>query len=109
MCSQDLPTDLANFDLTQLESIFDKSNDTMDVEEDVASWLDSLCANNATNNSKPEVLHQLTTTGSKQTGSQLLHLIELNGNTNGDLSSIMMSRGDPLMGSANNMRQDLLE
>ena len=38
-----------------------------------------------------------------------VNFVNGNGNTNGDLSSIMMSRGDPLMGSANNMRQDLLE
>ena len=99
--SQDLPADLANFDCTHFESMFDKSND-MDVEEDVASWLDSLCANsNASSNSKLVAqprLNELTQP----------HLNELNGNRHGlsDLS-VMMSRGDPLMGSANNMRHDL--
>ena len=83
----ELPADLSNFDLTHLESMFDKQpNHSMDIEEDVASWLDSLSANHHSNMEK---------TNQSSGKMQLNH--ELNGNSIGDL----MPRGDPLMGSSN--------
>ena len=102
--SQDLITDF-QFDLSQFESqmdMLDKAPDMdVDYSDDISSWLKGLQDNNAT---------QLNST--QITKPQLIS--ELNGNR--DLNNLglestlehfpMLSKGDPLMGSANNMRQD---
>ena len=118
-----LSMDLTNFDPSHVESIFDRqsgsngvsnngignsnmidgTSGTMDVEDDVASWLDSLCSEQQ-NNQQQQVTElgvlQSRNLVSQQIVSQGLNgtpwtvKSELNGN-NGDL----MPRGDPLMGS----------
>ena len=111
-----LSMDLTNFDPSHVESMFDKqtvpsstlgnsniidgTSGTMDVEDDVASWLDSLCSQN-NQHSVPMVpngtgISTNGTTGSSTTTAWTVKS-ELNGN-NGDL----MPRGDPLMGSFSN-------
>merc|ERR1719394_1167716 len=116
--------DLTNFDPSHVESIFDRQSSsnisnnisnsniidgtsgTMDVEDDVASWLDSLCSQQQ--NNQPN--HSSGVPGSNTTGSSRCPeslgnpsstawtvKSELNGNV-GDL----MPRGDPLMGSFTN-------
>ena len=122
-----LSMDLTNFDPSHVESIFDKQTSltssrcpeslgnsnhdltgggTMDVEDDVASWLDSLCSqqqNNQPNHSSG--VPGSNTTGSSRCPESLGNTSstawtvksELNGNV-GDL----MPRGDPLMGSFTN-------
>ena len=122
-----LSMDLTNFDPSHVESIFDKQTSltsrcpeslgnsnhdltgggTMDVEDDVASWLDSLCSQQQNNqpNHSSGILGSNTTGSTSRCPESLGNTSstawtvksELNGNV-GDL----MPRGDPLMGSFTN-------
>ena len=76
--------DLTNLDPNHVQSMFDKANHSstsMEIKDDVASFLDSICADN---------------NGQIAPNSDSKNLLELNGN-NRDLI-----RGDPFMGSFSN-------
>ena len=107
-----LSMDLTNFDPSHVESIFDRQSSsnisnnisnsniidgtsgTMDVEDDVASWLDSLCSQQNNQQNTGVTINSAVPT---LNGTPWPVKSELNGN-NGDL----MPRGDPLMGSFTN-------
>jgi hypothetical protein len=118
--SIDFPAgELANFDLSHFDTsglLFDDQeqhkqqssavNNSMDVDQDVASWLDSLCATNTVINTSNSFTTSTTVSSAdnnsrkQQFNSLLLNSddCELNGNSHNDL----MPRGDPLMASTFN-------
>lgn len=98
-CFSDLPSDLSmdltNFDPIHVQSLFDKyqyssHQHQMEVKDDVATFLDSICADNQ----------------QQQASTKILLNHELNGNNGtsggGLAGGDLMPRGDPFMGSFSN-------